>query len=168
LKVGAPSAAVELFLKLWQRMLVELLLAQFEHGLDRGHDTMAARLGKKRGVIAFRLIGVGAREIDELRPSHFEQARTRQIFACGDDLVRGLGVRQIAGLVDEDDPAGHGRVPFRSRPKNSAEPVMRLMSGAVSVGHSRNWKEWRLRGVRLSTMKADSCTSSYIRVSGGG
>jgi hypothetical protein len=29
--------------------------------------------------------------------------------------VRGLGVRQIAGLVDEDDPAGHGRVPFQSK-----------------------------------------------------
>ena len=114
LEIGAPGAAVQLVLEIRQRVLVELLLAQLQHGLDGRHHAMAARLGKQRGVVALRLIGVGAGEIDELRPAHVEQARPRQILARGDDLVRGLGVGQIAGLVDEDDPAGHGRVPFQS------------------------------------------------------
>ena len=115
LKVGAPGAAVELVLEFRQRVLVELLLAQLEHGLDGRHHAMAARLGEQRGVIALRLVGVGTSEIDELRPADLEQARPRQILGRGDDLVRGLGVRQIAGLVDEDDPAGHGLVPFQSK-----------------------------------------------------
>ena len=115
LEIGAPGAAVELVLEIGQRVLVELLLAQLQHGLDGRHHAVAARLGKQRGVIALRLVGVGAGQVDELGPSHVEQARPRQVFAGADDLVRGLGVGQIAGLIDEDDPAGHGRVPFRSR-----------------------------------------------------
>jgi hypothetical protein len=92
---------------------------------------MAARLGQQRGVIAFRLIGVGAREVDELGTAHFEQPRARQILTGGDHLVRRLGVRQIAGLVDEDDPAGHGRVPSGSRPRCEVRPIMQVMSGAA-------------------------------------
>src|SRR5262249_14549405 len=152
LKIGAPGAFVQLFLEIGKRVLVQFLLAQFQHGLDRRHHAMAARLGQERGVIAFRLIGVGAGEIDELGPPGFEQARPREVFACGDDLVRGLCIRQVAGLVDEDDPAGHGRVPFKSRPEYDAKPVMRLMSGAALV-HSRNWRGWRLHDPRLSTVK---------------
>jgi hypothetical protein len=45
--------------------------------------------------------------------------------------VRGLGVGQIAGLVDKDDPSGHGRVPFKSRRICEARPIMRLKSGAA-------------------------------------
>ena len=116
LEVGAPGAAVQLFLEIGQRVLVELLLAQFEHGFDGRHHAVAARLGEQRRVIALRLVGVGAGEVDELRPSHIEQARPRQVLARADDLVRGLGVGQIAGLVDKDDPASHGWVPFQSKP----------------------------------------------------
>ena len=56
-------------------------------------------------------------------PRHVEQAGPRQIFARGDDLVRGLGVGQVAGLIDQDDPAGHGRVPFQSMPLCKTWPV---------------------------------------------
>ena len=105
-------------------MLVELGLAQLQHGLDRGHDAVPARLRQQRSVIALRLIGVGARQIDELRPSHVEQAPTGEILARRDDLVWGLGVGKVFRLVDQNDPAGHER-PFRmtmaalsrSRPK---------------------------------------------------
>ena len=124
LEIGAARTAVELVLELGQRVLVELRLAQLEHGLDRRHHAVAARLRQQRGVVALRLVGVGARQIDELRPPHVEQARTREILARGDHLVRGLGVGKIFGLVDQNDPAGHGG-PFRmtmaalsrSRPK---------------------------------------------------
>ena len=126
LKVGTPGAAVELVLEFRQRVLVELLLAQLEHGFDGRHHAMAARLGEQRGVIALRLVGVGAGEIDELRPAHLEQARPRQVLGRGDDLVRGFGVGQIAGLVDEDDPAGHGRVPFQSKARAAWSRTMLL------------------------------------------
>ena len=134
LEVGAAGAAVELVLEVGQRVLVELLLAQLQHGLDGRHDAMAARLGQQRGVVALRLVGVGAGEIDELRPPHVEQARPRQVLARGDDLVRGLGVGQIAGLVDEDDPAGHGRVPFWSTANMlRSRPIMRSKSGTARI-----------------------------------
>ena len=107
LEVGAARAAVELVLELRQRVLVELRLAQLQHGLDRRHHAMAARLRQQRGVIALRLVGVGARQIDQLRPAHVEQARTGEILARRDHLVRGLGVGKIFGLVDQNDPAGH-------------------------------------------------------------
>ena len=132
LEIGAPGAAVELVLELRQRVLVELLLAQLQHGLDGRHDAMAARLGQERGVIALRLVGVGAGEIDQLRPPHLEQARPRQVLGRGDDLVRGLGVGQIAGLVDKDDPAGHGWVPFQSKARAKG-PIMRSRSGKAQL-----------------------------------
>src|SRR5215510_1438310 len=112
LVVGAPRAAIELVLELGQRVLVELDLAQLQHGLDIGHDAVPARLRQQRGIVAFRLVGVGSRQVDELRPSHVEQARTGEIFARRDHLVRGFGVRKVFGLVDQNDPAGH-EGPFR-------------------------------------------------------
>ena len=78
LEIGAARAAVQLVLEFRQRVLVELLLAQLQHGLHGRHHAMAARLGEQRGVIALRLIGVGARKIDELGPAHVEQARPRR------------------------------------------------------------------------------------------
>ena len=68
-RLGRPRAlrgAVERFLQIGQRMLVELVLAQFEHRLDARDHAMAARLGEQRGVVALGLIVVGAREIDDL------------------------------------------------------------------------------------------------------
>ena len=112
LEVGAPGTAVELVLELRQRVLVELGLAQLQHGLDGRHDPVAARLRQQRSVVALRLIGVGARQIDELRPSHVEQARTREVLARRDHLVRRIGVGEVFGLVDQNDPAGHA-CPFR-------------------------------------------------------
>ncbi len=112
LEVGAPRTAVELVLELWQRMLVELRFAQLQHGLDRRHDAVPARLRQQGGVVALRLISVGARQVDELWPSHVEQARTGKILARRDDLVRRIGVGKVFGLVDQNDPAGHER-PFR-------------------------------------------------------
>ena len=131
LEIGAPGAAVELFLEFRQRVLVELLLAQLQHGLDGRHHAVAARLGEQRGVVAFGLVGVGAGEVDDFRPPHVEQARSRQILARGDDLVRGLGVGQVAALVDKDDPAGHGRVPFQSPALCKVRPIMRSKSGTA-------------------------------------
>ena len=112
LEVGAAGAAVELVLELGERVLVELGLAQLEHGLDRRHHPVPARLRQQRGVVALRLVGVGARQVDELRPPHVEQARTGEILARRDHLVRGLSVGQVLGLVDQNDPAGH-EGPFR-------------------------------------------------------
>ena len=145
LEVGAPGAAVEFFLEFRQRVLVELLLAQLQHGLDGRHHAVAARLGEQRGVVALRLIGVGAGEVDELRPRHVEQARARQILARGDDLVRGLGVGQVAGLIDKDDPASHGRVPFRSTRYVKFGPIMRSKSGTARLRHNR-------KRIRLATV----------------
>ena len=118
-------------LEIGQRVLVELLLAQLQHGLDGGHHAMAARLGEQRGVVALGLVGVGAGEVDDFRPPHVEQARPRQILARGDDLVRGLGVGQVAALVDKDDPAGHRRVPFQSPALCKVRPIMRSKSGTA-------------------------------------
>ena len=133
LEVGAAGAAVELFLEVGQRVLVELLLAQLQHGFHGWHHAVAARLGQQGGVVALRLIGIGAGEIDELRPPHVEQARAREVLARGDDLVRCLGVGQVAGLVDEDDPAGHGRVPFWSTAISGSRPIMRSKSGTARI-----------------------------------
>ena len=153
LEIGAPGAAVELFLEFRQRVLVELLLAQLQHGLDGRHHAVAARLGEQRGVIALRLVGVGAGEVDELRPPHVEQARPRQILARGDDLVRGLGVGQVAGLVDKDDPAGHGRVPFQSTALCKFGPIMRSKSGTARVVIAGNESDWRPRRARCPPSK---------------
>ena len=134
LEIGAPGATVQLFFEIGQRVFVKLLLAQLQHGLDGRHDAVAARLGEQRGVIALRLIGVGAGEIDELRPAHLEQARPRQILAGADDLVRGLGVRQIARLVDQDDPSGHGWIPSQSKPvcRGGADHAFEVRHGTNS------------------------------------
>src|SRR5215472_2146682 len=67
---------------------------------------------QQRSVVALGLIRVGPCQIDELRPSHVEQARTGEILARRDHLVRGLSVGQVFGLVDQNDPAGH-EDPFR-------------------------------------------------------
>src|SRR5215471_13277054 len=75
-------------------------------------SSSASRFRQQRGVVALRLIGIGARQIDELRPSHVEQARTGEILARRDHLVGGLSVGQVFGLVDQNDPAGH-EGPFR-------------------------------------------------------
>ena len=156
LEVGAPGAAVELVFELGERVLVELLLAQLQHGLDGRHDAMAARLGQERRVIALRLVGVGAGQVDELRPPDLEQARPRQVLGRGDDLVRGLGVGQIAGLVDEDDPAGHGRVPFQSKAalRMRADHACEVRQGTNC--HSRKRTELATAPSAMSTMKTDS------------
>src|SRR5215470_5199090 len=67
---------------------------------------------QQRGVVALRLIGVGPCQIDELRPSHVEQARAGEILARRNHLVRRLSVGEVFGLVDQNDPAGHA-CPFR-------------------------------------------------------
>ena len=112
LEVGPPRTAVELVLELGERVLVKLGLAQLQHGFNGGDDPVPARLGKQRGVISLRLIRIGARQVDELRPAHVEQARAGQVLARGDHLVGGIGVGEVFGLVDQNDPAGHA-VPFR-------------------------------------------------------
>ena len=95
-------------LQLRQRLLVELELAQIEHRLDGRDHPMAARLGEQGSVIALGLVVVGARKIDDLRPSEpGEQFRPRQIVARRDDLVGRVGVGEVARLIDENDPAGH-------------------------------------------------------------
>ena len=58
LEIRLAGAAVELVLELRQGMLVELGLAQLQHGLDRRHHPMPARFGEQRGVISLRLVGV--------------------------------------------------------------------------------------------------------------
>ena len=113
LEVGPAGAAVELVLELGQRVLVELGLAQLQHGLDRRHHPVAARFRQQRGVVALRLVGIGARQIDELRPAGVEQLGTGEVLARRDHLVRGVGVGQVLGLVDQNDPAGHWGGPFR-------------------------------------------------------
>jgi len=112
LKIGPSRATVELVLKLRQGVLIELRLAQLQHGLYRRHHPMAARLGKQRRIVPLRLIGIGTRQIDQLRSSDIEQARTREVFARRDHLVGSIGVREVFGLVDQNDPAGHA-APFR-------------------------------------------------------
>jgi len=57
-------------------MLVKLRLPQLQHGLDGRDHAVAARFGEQRRIIALRLVGVGAREVDQLGPPHVEQART--------------------------------------------------------------------------------------------
>src|SRR5205823_4110139 len=60
-------------------------------------------------------------------PTEVEQFRAREILARRDHLVRRFGVRKVLGLVDQNDPAGHRRGPFRitmaaaspSRPKRA-------------------------------------------------
>ena len=112
LEVGPARTAIELVLELRQRVLVELGLAQLQHGLDVRHHPMPARLRQQRGVVALRLVGIGSRQVDELRPSHIEQARAGEVFARRDHLVGGVGVGKVPGLVDQNDPACHER-PFR-------------------------------------------------------
>src|SRR5262249_32808399 len=51
LEIGAPGAAVELVFELGERVLIELRFPQFEHGFNRRHHPMAARLSKERGVV---------------------------------------------------------------------------------------------------------------------
>jgi hypothetical protein len=112
LEVGAAGTAVELVLQFRQRVLIELRLAQLQHGLDRRDNPVPTRFRQQRGVIALRLIGIRPSQIDKLRPTDVEQARTREIFARRDHLVGGICVREVFGLVDQNDPAGHAG-PFR-------------------------------------------------------
>ena len=144
LKVGTPGAAVQLLLEVRQRVLVKFLLAQLEHGLDSRHHAVPARLGEQRGIITLRLVGVGAGEVDKLRPPHLEQTRTRQVFGRGDDLMRRLGVWQITGLVNKDDPPGHGWVPFQPEALSKGRPVIRAGSEARHVlVIANNEPQWR-------------------------
>ena len=118
--MGAMRGEIERLLQVGQRLLVELVLAQFEHGLDGGDDAVPARLGEQRGVVALGLIIVGARQVDDFRaPAGREQFRPRQIVAGGDDLVRRLGVGKIARMVDENHPAVHG-VPEEAASRRNA------------------------------------------------
>ena len=107
LEIGLARAFVQFVFELGQRVFVEFRFAQFQHGLDGRNDAMSARFREQRGVIALGLVIVGAREIDELRPPGIEQARTREIVARCDHLVGGIGVREIFGLIDENNPTGH-------------------------------------------------------------
>src|SRR5215510_7756430 len=132
LQVGAAGAAVELVLQLRERMLVELRLPQLQHGLDRRNYAVAARFGKQRRIVALRLVGIGAREVDELGPPHVEQAWTGEIIARRDDLVGGLGVGKILGLVDQNDPASHGE-PFRVTAAGQKDPRARRAMRARAV-----------------------------------
>ena len=107
--VGAVGGGGDRLLQVGQRLFVKLAFAQLEHGLDVGDDAVAARFGEQRGVITVRLVVVGARQIDDLRPRvRREQLRPREIVAGGDDLVRRIGVGKIAQMVDENHPAVHG------------------------------------------------------------
>ena len=63
------SGDVERLFEIGQRVLVKLVLAQFEHRLDGRNHAVPARLGEQRGVIALGLIIVGARQVDELGAS---------------------------------------------------------------------------------------------------
>ncbi len=112
LEVGSLGAAIEQIFKLGQRVLVELGFAQLKHRFDGRNDAMAARLGEQRSVVTLRLVGIRARQIDELRPPAIEQPGPRQVLARGDHLVRRIRIGEILGLVNDDDPAGHGDVPF--------------------------------------------------------
>ena len=123
--VGAMGGGGQRLLQVGQRLLVELAFAQLEHRLDIRDDAVAARLGQQRGVIAVRLVVVGARQIDDLgAPAGREQLRPREIVAGGDDLVRRLGVGEIARMVDENDPAVHD-VPEEAASRRDAGSRMR-------------------------------------------
>ena len=107
LEIRLAGAFVEFVFQFRQRVLVEFGFAQLQHGLDGRHHAVPARFRKQRRVIALGLVIVGARQIDELRPAGIEQARAREIFAGCDHLVGGIGVREVLGLIDENDPTGH-------------------------------------------------------------
>ena len=64
--VRLGEAAVEAVLELRERMTVESLAGQLDHRLDVGQHAVLARLGQQRGVIARALIGVGARQVDDI------------------------------------------------------------------------------------------------------
>src|SRR5262245_13187076 len=93
---------------------------------------MAARFGEQRRIIALRLVGVGARKVDELGTPHVEQARTGEVVARRDDLVGGLGVGKILGLVNQNDPASHG-APFRVTAASRERPLARRIMHAGAV-----------------------------------
>src|SRR3954466_6299713 len=95
---------------------------------------MTPRLRKERGIVALRLVRIGPRQVNELGTRRVEQARARQVLARRDHLVRGVRVRQVLGLVDQNYPAGHW-LPFR-------------MTRATA---SRSRPEWVERSAPVST-----------------
>jgi hypothetical protein len=60
LEIRLTGAAVELVLEIGQRVFVQLGLAQLQHGLDARHHAVTARLRQQRGVVALRLVRIGA------------------------------------------------------------------------------------------------------------
>ena len=58
-----------------QRLGIKLAGAEIDHGLDRGDDPVAARLGEQRAVVAAALVVERARQVDDLGPAAAEQAR---------------------------------------------------------------------------------------------
>ena len=108
LVVGGGERLDQRVVKFGQRLRVELAGAEIDHGFDRGDDAVPARLGEQRAVIAAALIVERARQVDHLRARAAEKIGARQVVLGGDDLVRRVGVREVARRVDEDDPVGHG------------------------------------------------------------
>ncbi len=105
--VTALEAAVELVLKVGQRVAVQLLARQLQHRLHRRHDAVAARSREQRGVISGALVGGVAREIDHRRAEAAEQLRPRKIVAHHHHLMGGVGLEDVARGVDQDNPVGH-------------------------------------------------------------
>ena len=103
--------AFDIFLKrgveLGQRMSVERLLLQLDHGLHGRRDAVTSRFGEERGVIPLALIGIAAREIDDVRTAPGEQVRIGEIVADAHHLVRRLELFKVARRFDEDEPVAH-------------------------------------------------------------
>ncbi len=110
---GGGERLYQRILELGQGLGVERAGAEIDHGLDRGDDAMAARLGEQRAVVAPALVVERAGEVDDLRPAAAEQAGARQVVPGGDDLVGRVRVRKILGGIHQNDPVGHGQSSMR-------------------------------------------------------
>ena len=90
---------------------------------------MAARFSEQGGVVALGLVVVRAGKIDDLRPSQpGEQFRPREIVARCDDLVRRVGVGEVARLIDKNDPAVHDA---RRSGRTESRDIVSMMTGGT-------------------------------------